>query len=280
MGERPLLDLIGEVIGTLDTEEFRQVLLDAVRRAVPCEWISLNDLSPEPEATVVLIEPPFSRAAHELYATYAFENPLVARYQRTQDGRAYRFSDVATAAELHATNLYREFYGPLGLEYQVAFTLPSEHERVLALALSRSSAEFSDLERDLLNDARPYLIQAYRNALEHSRLRSELEVRSYGDPLPLDDAGLHAELTSRGITPRQAEVLALLATGRSNRAIAVTLNLSERTVQKHLQLSFRKLAIHTRGDAVELLWSLVGTDKPWREPENRAEIIGSNGEHP
>jgi DNA-binding CsgD family transcriptional regulator len=258
VSEQPLLDLVGEVLGLLDIDEFRRGLLSAVRRAVPGDWISLNDLSEEPQATVVLIEPDFPAAAHALYAEHAFENPLVARYQRTQDGRAYRFSDVATPSELHATNLYREFYRPLGLEHQIAFTLPAEQDRLLALAISRCKADFSDHERDLLNDARPFLIQAYRNALEYSGLLAELEVRSHGRPLPLEDAGLLAELAARDVTPRQAEVLAWLATGRSDRAIATMLSVSERTVHKHVQLSFSKLGVHTRGDAVELLWSFVG----------------------
>jgi DNA-binding CsgD family transcriptional regulator len=60
------------------------------------------------------------------------------------------------------------------------------------------------------------------------------------------------------VTSRQAEVLAWLATGRSDRAIAAMLSVSERTVHKHVQLSFGKLGVHTRGDAVELLWSFVG----------------------
>ncbi len=258
MPERALLDLVGEVIGLLDVDEFRRGLLRAVRRAVPVDWISLNDLSEDPHATVVLIEPPFPAAAHALYAEYAFENPLVARYQRTQDGRAYRFSDVATSAELRATSLYREFYEPLGLEHQIAFTLPAERDRLLALALSRRDADFTDFERDLLNEARPFLIQGYRNALEHSRLRAELDVRSHARPLPLQDASLLAELSARDVTPRQTEVLAWLATGRSDRAIAAMLSVSERTVHKHVQLSFGKLGVHTRAEAVQLLWSFVG----------------------
>ncbi len=257
MQERALLDLVGEIVGLLAIDEFRHGLLSAVRRAVPADWISLNDLSLDPEETAVLIEPPFPPEAHALYAEYAFENPLVTRYQRTQDGRAYRFSDVATPAKLRATSLYREFYAPIGLEHQIAFTLPGERDRVLALALSRKAVDFSDAERDLLNDARPFLIQGYRNALEHSRLRAELEVRSHGRELPLQDAGLVAKLAARGVTPRQTEVLAWLATGRSNRAIAEMLSVSERTVHKHLQICFAKLAVHTRAAAVDRLWSFV-----------------------
>ncbi|MEA2471352.1 MAG: hypothetical protein QOE38_2351, partial [Thermoleophilaceae bacterium] len=42
--ERPdseaLLELVGEVVGLLDIHEFRSGLLDALRRAVPVDWIS------------------------------------------------------------------------------------------------------------------------------------------------------------------------------------------------------------------------------------------------
>jgi DNA-binding CsgD family transcriptional regulator len=262
MQERALLDLVGEVVGLLALDEFRHGLLSAVRRSVPADWISLNDLSVDPQETVVLIEPQFPPEAHALYAEYAFENPLVARYERTRDGRAYRFSDVGARSELHATNLYRSFYKPIGLEHQIAFTLPGEQDRLLALALSRRTDDFSDAERDFLNEARPFLIQAYRNALEHSRLKTDLEIRSHGRRLPLENAGLLAELSSREVTPRQAEVLACLATGRSNNAIAQMLDVSERTVHKHLQVSFAKLGVHTRADAVDLLWSFVSVSDP------------------
>jgi DNA-binding NarL/FixJ family response regulator len=59
-----------------------------------------------------------------------------------------------------------------------------------------------------------------------------------------------------GLTPREAEVLRLMATGRTNAAIADALVLSERAVEKHINSVFRKLglsnevAIHRRVAAV------------------------------
>ncbi len=253
-----LLALIGEVVGSLDLDEFRVNLLDVLRQEIPCDWISLNDLAEDAEETAVLIEPEFPPEAHALYARHAFENPLVVRYQRTGDGRAYRFSDVVTPGELKATSLYQEFYGPLGLEHQIAFTLPHPPGRLLALALSRAGEDFSDAERDLLNAARPFLIQTYRNAVEYTRLAKELDVRKAGARLPLDDPALAEALKARGITPREAEVLSWLARGHSSRAIAEQINLSELTVHKHVQRCFRKLDVHTRRDAVALAWSMIG----------------------
>jgi DNA-binding NarL/FixJ family response regulator len=46
-----------------------------------------------------------------------------------------------------------------------------------------------------------------------------------------------------GLTPREREVLALMAEGRSNRAIAETLVISERAVEKHVTSIFAKLKL-------------------------------------
>lgn len=248
--QHALLDLIGDVQGTLDIGEFRACLLAALQRVVPADWVSLNDIGPDPLSTVVLIEPPFPPEAHELFARLAHENPLLIRYQRTRDGRAYRFSDVVSVQELHRLALYREFYAPIGLEHQVAFTLPHEPDRLLAVALSRRERDFSDAERALLDQARPFLIQAYRAAVEHSRLRDEVRPSR-------DRESLAAVLVGRGLTRREAEVLSWVAMGHSSLAVGDRLGLSERTVQKHLERCYGKLAVHNRSDAARVAWSLV-----------------------
>ena len=52
-----------------------------------------------------------------------------------------------------------------------------------------------------------------------------------------------------GLTPREVEVLRLLAAGRSNREIASTLIISEHTVARHIQNIFAKLDVSSRGAA-------------------------------
>ena len=127
---------------------------------------------------------------------------------------------------------------------------------MLALALSRRGDDFSDGERDLLNRARPFLIQAFRNAIEHSRVRIELEHRRRGPLLPTDDPGLAAELTRRGITRRVSRSAVRWRPGFGP-GIAELLRVSERTVQKHLQRCYRKLGVGSRREAAALAWSLA-----------------------
>jgi DNA-binding NarL/FixJ family response regulator len=53
----------------------------------------------------------------------------------------------------------------------------------------------------------------------------------------------------RGLTAREAEVLRLVAAGKTNRDIAVELVISEHTVARHLQNMFVKLDVSSRSGA-------------------------------
>ena len=64
--------------------------------------------------------------------------------------------------------------------------------------------------------------------------------RLSGSPSPRPDDGL---------SPREREVLALLATGKTNRAIAAELFLSEKTIARHVSNIFAKLALSSRAEA-------------------------------
>jgi DNA-binding NarL/FixJ family response regulator len=52
--------------------------------------------------------------------------------------------------------------------------------------------------------------------------------------------------TAHGLTAREREVLHHLAEGRSNRVIAETLSLSERTVENHVLHILTKLGVESR----------------------------------
>ena len=66
---------------------------------------------------------------------------------------------------------------------------------------------------------------------------------------------------AHGLTPREREVLALIATGRTNRAIATQLFISEKTVARHVANIFTKLGLTSRAAATAYAYKhdLVGT---------------------
>ena len=61
--------------------------------------------------------------------------------------------------------------------------------------------------------------------------------------------GADADALPRGLSAREAEVLRLVATGLTNRAIAESLTISERTVDRHVSNIYTKLDVSTRAAA-------------------------------
>jgi len=242
-----VLSLLGEVVGLLELDELSHGLLRALREAIPSDFCAIHELPADLPHTISLSDPPVPAQLHHLFARYAPQNPIADYFLRTRDGRATRFSDLITRDQLHQLDLYREVYRPLAVEYQIAFTLPSGAERILGVALSRGKRDFTAGERDLLNLARPYLIQAYRNALAYTDL-----MRAAG---PMIDS---VALQLLGLTERQAEVLRLVAMGYSSERAATALGISVRTAQKHLERCYRALNVNSRSEAARVAWATAG----------------------
>ncbi|HWI01191.1 MAG TPA: LuxR C-terminal-related transcriptional regulator, partial [Propionibacteriaceae bacterium] len=57
------------------------------------------------------------------------------------------------------------------------------------------------------------------------------------------------EIGGDGLSPRELEVLRLVAAGKSNRAVATELFISEKTVARHLSNIFTKLDVSSRSAA-------------------------------
>jgi DNA-binding NarL/FixJ family response regulator len=64
------------------------------------------------------------------------------------------------------------------------------------------------------------------------------------------------------LTPRDKEILRLLATGMSGRAIAVRLHLSANTIRNYVQGILKKLGAHSRMEAVSIAVRLGVIDHP------------------
>lgn len=66
--------------------------------------------------------------------------------------------------------------------------------------------------------------------------------------------------TLPSLSPRQSEILSLVATGASNKHIARALQVEEVTVKSHVKAIFRKLGVHTRTEAARYV--LTGVERP------------------
>ena len=85
-----------------------------------------------------------------------------------------------------------------------------------------------------------------------TRHKQTVIVREVEVPAPLDFERDDRKLESLAITPRELEILTLIAEGLSNKQIAARLFVSENTVKTHSSRVFDKLAVQRRTQAVQL----------------------------
>ena len=71
-------------------------------------------------------------------------------------------------------------------------------------------------------------------------------------PTPNVDRGAVADIEEEPLTPRELEVLELLALGLPNKAIAARLDISDQTVKSHVASICGKFGAANRTDAVRL----------------------------
>jgi DNA-binding NarL/FixJ family response regulator len=65
-----------------------------------------------------------------------------------------------------------------------------------------------------------------------------------------------------GLSPREREILTLLADGQSQKQIAATLVISPKTVATHIQHLLSKLGVHSRAQAVAIAYRLGLVEPP------------------
>jgi len=176
-----VLNVVRAVAATRDPDEFARIAIRQVAALIPSDVVSMNEVDPEAGRTVYLAEPasyPFPPDSDAVLAELAEQHPLIHHFMSTGDGSAHRISDFWSQSKFHASPIYQRLYRPMGVEYQMAVTLPAPRPIVVGIALSRSATDFSERDRAVLNVLRPHLAQAWYNAKDQGHLRSLLSAAS------------------------------------------------------------------------------------------------------
>jgi len=152
-------------------------VLSLLRSLIPCTSASFNDMAMASGDFRYLIVPPDNEAlAAELkphYDRFAHQHPLIAEAMRRPGCGALRFCDVPGGDSFTDTDLYRHFFEPFGLRYQLVIQLPGPPDVVIGYALNRAphEGEFSDRDVEMLNMLSAYLALHHRVGLEFERSR-------------------------------------------------------------------------------------------------------------
>lgn len=130
------------------------------------------------------------------------------------------------------------------------------HVKILILT---QHAEAVSLRRALEAGANGYVVKTARGDELLAAIRAVLAGGTYIDPqlagalvtAPGRDAGSTADEALARLTPRERQVLQLVAEGYSNKEVAQTLDIAVKTVMAHRANLMEKLDIHNRSKLIQ-----------------------------
>ncbi len=174
--------------------------------------------------------------------------PISDYRARTGDLSAVRMSDVIGQRRYHELPIFREYFHPAGLDHMIDVGLPAAPRRHRSFILFRrtGAGDFSERDRAVLEMLRPHLGGLEARAALRWRLSEALGTQ-HGD-------GKSSAYTQ--LTPREREIVVLVAEGKTNAQIAAQLWVAPSTVKKHLEHVYEKLGVGRRTAAATLVHAI------------------------
>jgi DNA-binding CsgD family transcriptional regulator len=237
-------ELLDEIIRFYEIEPDLQTLppaiFDGVGRLTGADVVTYAEFHGRSQGFRVLVsvdDDPQARArAAQAVARHMHSHPFWAGDPAFFGERALRESDFFTDEEYFELPIAKEAFLPSHAHRQLRVVMPHDGYLVSVTAhrvVGRTA--FGDAERDRLQALRSHLLRCYRQAQERTlaRLRAADRLR-YAFP---------------ELTPRQLEVAAWIAQGRSNEDIAAILDVGIDTVKAHAKVAYDKMGATGRHEA-------------------------------
>lgn len=218
--------------------QLRQLVPRGLASLIGCDRASFNELDVGDKRRVAPSPvPTWWLRLGEVYVHHLLDHPLWC--DRVRLNQAVSFNDPVHASTWRRSVLYNEYFVALDMRQQLSSMVFAQGSSRIGIAVNRSSRDFSDEDRAVLELLSPHVACAWRNALKLERWR-EMVRPADGASNALDAGALVT------LTPREREILRWLSEGKRNAEIALILGISTRTVGKHLEHLFEKLGVETR----------------------------------
>jgi DNA-binding CsgD family transcriptional regulator len=242
-----LLDFVADTAALAPTQPYPVEVLRRVQVLVPCEDLAYQDCDVLQRRFVAYADLDGVAGDGEDDPAYWAAGPCPVTDYRVSTGdlSVVRMTDLLDRRHFHALPIYTDYFRPGGVEHLIDLGLPAGPHRHRALVLFREagSRDFDSRDRAVLEALRPHLLQLEVTAELRRQLAGTL---GRSDDWP--DA-LHAA----GLTPREREIVDLVAEGKTNAQIAAQLWVAPSTVKKHLENVYAKLGVGRRTAAATLL---------------------------
>jgi DNA-binding CsgD family transcriptional regulator len=243
-----VLSFLADLNALEPAEPYPNEMFDRLQALIPCDGAAYQDADLETRAFVTL-NPADSPEDDALYWAVG-PCPIMEYRSRTGDLTAVRMSDVISRNRYHDLPFYREYFQPVSLDHVLDLGLSAVNSRFRSLLFLRGHdvPDFSERDRAVLEILRPHLWA--REAI------ADLHRRAAEAASSEDTSGPTAARSS--LTPREREIVHLVAAGKTNAEIAAELWVTPGTVKKHLENVYAKLGVGSRAAAASRVGSTPG----------------------
>jgi DNA-binding CsgD family transcriptional regulator len=260
---RAVLGYAGDALAVERFVDVQSVLLGGLADVVGCDAVTVTHLDLNSRREVALLWPaerastvPLERYP-DLGATHPLRPAIAARLRaRRADASPVRISDVLTGRQWREHPLRRTVMS--GVDDQMSLPLRARGTALHAVALSRSGRPFSDRQREVLGHCGRHVAAALRRVGRDGQHALQIsptvqwvpaaQAPGLDDRPPATPAPDGVPVGS--LSPREREVLALVATGLTDAQAARSLGIRPATVSKHLERIYRRLDLPNRVAAV------------------------------
>lgn len=236
-----ILDTIYQLHEIGEKEAFQRETLKCLRMSIPyCQGIFYSKLMQHESGRLVPLDNPivigdealYLKEFHERY----FKDSFFERHMIASRCEVVRDTDVYPEEVRTQTEWYKQIYVKQGIHYALRAVLIYDHQAVGEIDLFRpkSDPDFSDTDMRILDILAPHVAQ---------RLWTLIAT----DQTPDVAKGLSSSFFDTfGLTPREGEVIAAIATGEPDCEIARKLCISTSTLKKHIHNAYRKIGVRNR----------------------------------
>jgi DNA-binding CsgD family transcriptional regulator len=249
---RAVLDVIHALSDDQGEVEMPGQVLAQLGHLVSCEVMSYNRVQ---HTTGQLLGAVIEPADMDITGLAGFDavfdqHPGFSAYRsgRLTLGTSVALTDLADLPTLRRLPLYTDFYRPHRINDHLMCIVQVGKKQATVLGFNRACRGFSHRDRAVADLATLHLAQAVARRQRLASLTAAVRRLSRHR-----DQVYQALPRLSALTPREQEVVEHLVGGVTDRQIARSLALSERTVHKHLQRIYRKLSVSNRTSLIALI---------------------------
>jgi len=147
-------------------------------------------------------------------------------------------SGITQPAEYRNGDHYKAVFDGSGVADILSIPVGSG-ETLARVLVCRDGEGFSEEEIDAARILQPVVTGCLRQTQVMEQLRSD----------PLSEEAMR----EGGLTPREAQIFSLLAAGATSQAVSQELDISARTVEKHVQNIYARIGARNRSEAISIL---------------------------